>query len=124
MSVLAVQNGGRYVELPAPAYSSFSSVWQEGNVANRNTQWTMIKKRIATKYVITCEWHKITNAQKNTIISNTDANSFQLRFVSLMDDSVHYGTFYRGNDLAVKTYGKWNGTKAQYYDVTASFMEL
>lgn len=125
MSVLAVGSGGSYIELPDPFYNTYSAVSQELTKADRNTLGRLIKIRIATKVTIEAEWHTMTAAQKNAILSSTDANTFQLRYLSTMDDEVHYGEFYRGSDLTVIGYGRHRSDGTfQYYDIKASFIEV
>lgn len=124
MSVMAVNSAGSYVELPVPAYRGYSAVEQELTKADRNTLGRLIKVRIAVKMNIEAEWHAITAAQKNSLLALTGANTFQLRYLSTMDDQVHYGEFYRGSDLTVTGYGRYKDGEFQYYDVTTSFVEV
>lgn len=126
MTVLAVSIGGSYVELPDPAYNSYSAITNEISKADRNTSGDMIKQRINLKGTIDVEWKGLTASEKNTVIKMTDPNSFNLRYVSMMDDSIRYGQFYRGADLSIKGYGKYDtGTHTfAYYDVKCSLTEL
>lgn len=120
MSVLTV--GG--VALPEPAYKGYTAIWQELNKADRNTLGNLIKERIATKYTISVEWHAMTSAQKNTIISATDPNTFTVQFLSMMDNQYRTGRFYRGSDLEITGYGKMTGATFQYYDIKMSLVEV
>lgn len=126
MSVLAVLSNGSYLELPNPHYNTYSAVLQELNKADRDTLGTLHKYRIAEKMNITAEWSPLTAAQKNSLLAATSANTFQMRYLSTMDDTVKFGTFYRGSDLEVIGYGKYNASTRsfQYYDVKASFVEV
>lgn len=126
MTVMAVSSGGAYITLPTPAYSTYSAISNELTKADRNVQGNLVKQRIAVKGTITAEWHGLTASQKNTLLSLTEPNSFNLRYVSMMDDSVKYGNFYRGSDLSVKGYGRYDeSTHAfAYYDVKCSLVEL
>lgn len=124
MSVLAVGSGGNYIDLPDPAYKGYTAIWQELNKADRNTLGNLIKERITTKFTITAEWHGLTAEEKNLLLSSTDANTFSLRYVSTMDDTVGYGKFYRGSDLEVTGYGRFDGSRFQYYDVKMSLVEV
>lgn len=126
MTVMAVSSGGAYVTLPTPAYSTYSATSQELTKSDRNVLGNLVKQRIAVKGTISAEWRGLTATQKNTLISLTDANSFSLRYVSMMDDTVRYGTFYRGADLSIKGYGKYNESTHTfaYYDVKCDLVEF
>ena len=123
-AVLAVSSGGDYIDLPDPAYQAYTSIANEISNSDRNTLGNLIKERVAIKYSVTVEWHGLSSAQKNLLISLTDPNSFQLRYRSIMDDQIKYGKFYRGNDLKITGYGKFNGVTFQYYDVAMSMVEF
>lgn len=122
-SVLAVSSGGNYIDLPDPAYQSFSSIANEISNSDRNTLGNLIKERVNMKYSVRVEWHGINAEQKNRIISLTDPNSFDMKYLSIMDDQIHYGSFYRGNDLSILGYGRFNGTTFAYYDVVMTMVE-
>lgn len=124
MRVLAIASGGDYIELPDPAYQSYTAISNEISNSDRNTLGNLIKERINMKYSVTVEWHGLTSAEKNTIISLTDPNSFDMRYLSMMDDQFHYGKFYRGNDLAISGYGMFKDRTFQYYDVSFSLVEF
>lgn len=124
MSILAVQSGGTYIELPDPAYQGYTTVANELTKADRNTLGNLIKERIAIKRSITVEWHGLTKAQKDAIMSGTSANTFSVRYVDMDDDTVKYSTFYRGDDAEITGYGKYSGSSFQYYDVKISLVEV
>ena len=110
--------------LPDPAYQGYSTVSQELSNADRNTLGDLIKERIAIKVTITAEWKGLTKADKDKVVSSTSANTFSLRYFDLDDDSTSSGTFYRGSDYEIVGYGKFDGSKFQYYDVKMSFIEV
>lgn len=122
-SVLAVSVGGSYVDLPDPAYQSFMSISNEISKSDRNTSGNLIKERINMKYSVTVEWHGLSSDEKNLIVSLTNPNDFDMRYLSMMDDEIHYGSFYRGNDLEIKGYGKFDGRRFKYYDVSFTLVE-
>lgn len=124
MSVLAVLRSGAYVELPDPAYTTYASVSNELSKADRNTLGDMIKERIALKASIQVEWHGLTKAQKDLIMSLTSGNTFQMRYLDIEDDTVKLSRFYRGSDTEIKAYGRFNGTSWRYYDIKTSLVEL
>lgn len=124
MSILAVQSGGSYVELADPAYQGYTSVANELTKSDRNTLGNLIKERITIKATLEIEWHGLTKAQKDAIMSGTSANTFSVRYFDMDDDTVKYGTFYRGSDVEVTAYGKFNGSSFQYYDVSISLVEV
>lgn len=124
MSVIAVQSGGSYVELADPAYQGYTTVANELTKSDRNTLGNLIKERITIKATLEIEWHGLTKAQKNAIMSGTSANTFSVRYYDVDDDTVKYGTFYRGSDVEVVAYGKFDGAKFQYYDVSLSLIEV
>lgn len=124
MSVMAVNVDGAYVDLPDPAYQGYQAIWKELTKSDRNTLGNLIKERITTKFTVDVEWHGLNAAQKNLLISATNGNTFSVRFVSMMDDAVAFGTFYRGDDLDIKGYGLFKDNKFQFYDVTMSFVEV
>lgn len=124
MSILAVQSGGSYVELADPAYQGYTSVANELTKSDRNTLGNLIKERITIKATLEIEWHGLTKAQKDAIMSGTSANTFSVRYFDVDDDTVKYGKFYRGSDVEVMAYGKFNGSSFQYYDVKISLVEV
>lgn len=124
MSVVSVSKDGGYVDLPAPSYQGYSSVSEEIVKADRNTMGNGVKQRINIKAHIELQWKGISADKKNLIISSTDPNSFNIRYLSMMDDSVKYGNFYRGNDLQIQGYGRFNGRNFEYYDVKFTLVEL
>ncbi len=124
MSILAVQSGGSYVELADPAYQGYTSIANELTKSDRNTLGNLIKERITIKATLEIEWHGLNKAQKDAIMSGTSANTFSVRYYDVDDDTVKYGTFYRGSDVEVVAYGKFNGSSFQYYDVSISLVEV
>lgn len=124
MSILAVQSGGSYVELADPAYQGYTSVANELTKSDRNTLGNLIKERITIKATLEIEWHGLNKAQKDAIMSSTSANTFSVRYFDVDDDAVKYGKFYRGTDAEVTPYGKFDGSKFQYYDVKMSLVEV
>lgn len=124
MSVLAANSTGSYIELPDPAYTAYGSTPEELTKADRNTLGNLIKERIAIKMTIKAEWHGLTAEQKNAITTSTSANTFSMRYLDVFDDTVKYGTFYRGSSPEIKGYGRFTGTTFQYYDVVMEFVEV
>lgn len=117
--------------LPYPQYQSYSAIRREIVNADRTIEGDLLLERINTKYTVYAEWKGLTAAQKNLIISATDADgstqgAFYLGFLSTMNDKYLYGWFYRGDigegDLV--PYGKFDGSSFQYYDLKLSFIQL
>lgn len=124
MSIIAVQSEGSYVELADPAYQGYTSVANELSKSDRNTLGTMIKERITIKATLEIEWRGLNKVQKDAIMSSTSTNTFNVRFYDVDDDCVKYGKFYRGADVSVTPYGKFDGSSFQYYDVSISLVEI
>ncbi len=124
MSILAVKSGASYVELPDPAYKGYTTVANELTKADRNTLGNLIKERIAIKVTITVEWHGLTKAEKDSVMSGTSANTFSARYFDMDSDEVKYSTFYRGSDVTITGYGKFDGTKFSSYDVALTLIEV
>lgn len=127
-AALAIESNGAYVELPQPYYRGYASKWTELVRADRNTLGFLIKERIATKFTIDVEWRGLSSEQKNLILAMTEPNSFGVRFVDMMTDTIRYvnasaGGMYRGEDLLVEGYGNFDGVRFQYYDVAMSLIE-
>ena len=120
MSVLTAGS----IVLPDPAYQGYTTSTEELTKADRNTLGNLIKERITEKVTISAEWKGLSKAEKDIIVSSTGANTFSLTYFNLDDDSTATGTFYRGSGMEIKGYGKFDGTCFQYYDVTASFIEV
>lgn len=123
MSVLAANSTGSYIEFPDPAYMAYTSVPEELSKADRNALGNLIKERITVKTNIKAEWHGLTAKEKNAVVSATSANTFSMRYLDIFDDTVKYGTFYRGSSPEIKGYGRFEGTTFQYYDVVLEFVE-
>lgn len=122
--VIAISSGGTYVDLPTPAYSGYTTVQNEITKSSRNTLGNLYKFRINVKGTLEVEWHGITPAEKNTIMSATSANEFNIRYFDTFDSTVKYGKFYRGNDPVVTPIGKWNGSEFRAYSVKISLVEF
>ncbi len=110
--------------LPDPAYQGYTTKTEELTKADRNTLGNLIKERITQKVTITAEWKGLTKAQKDAIISSTGANTFSLTYYDLETDGTATGTFYRGSEMEIVAYGRFNGSCFQYYDIKASFIEV
>lgn len=110
--------------LPDPAYQGYTTKTEELTKADRNTLGNLIKERITEKVTITCEWKGLTKAEKDKVISSTSANTFSLTYFNLGDDSTATGTFYRGSETEIVAYGRFDGSKFQYYDVKTTFVEV
>ncbi len=110
--------------LPDPAYQEYTTVANELTKADRNTLGNLIKERITIKATITVAWKGLTKVEKDSIVSSTSANTFSLSYLDLEDDSMSSGTFYRGSDMEIKGYGRFDGSKFQYYDVSCQFIEV
>lgn len=129
MSIMSI-NG---TALPAPSYKTYSAVRKEVVNAARAVNAKMSIQRLATdgKYYITAEWTALNSVQKNRLLNLSGAYgkkdmSFQLSFISSMDDAPHSGTFYRGDmsEGDVIGYGRYRYGAFQYYDVKLTFIEM
>lgn len=123
MSVLSVLVGSSYIDLPTPAYKGYKTLRNELSKADRNTLGDLIKERITLKTSIEIEWHGLTPSQKNTVLSATSANLFKLTYLNLEDDMYYSAMFYRGSDLEITGYGRFDGTSFARYDITMSLVE-
>lgn len=119
--------------LPQPAYKTYSAVRKEVVNAARAVNAEMSIQRLASdgKYYVTAEWVTLNAVQKNSLLNLSGAYgkknmSFNLTFISTMDDAPHSGKFYRA-DMAegdVIGYGRYVGGAFQYYDVKLTFIEM
>lgn len=123
MSVLSVKVGASFVDLPDPSYKCYKTVRNELTKADRNTLGDLIKERITLKTTIVVEWHGLTNTQKNLIMSATEPNLFKLRYLNMDEDNFLTATFYRGDDIELTGYGRFDGTKFARYDINMSLVE-
>lgn len=122
-SVLAVNVGGSYVDLPDPAYDNYKTYPNEISKADRNTLGNLIKQRITVKQSISVKWVGLTAEQKTQIVDLVGGDNFQLKYLCLENDQFQYGKFYTGNDMEIRGYGKFDGRRFTYYDLTATFVE-
>lgn len=124
MALIAVLRNGEYVDLPAPKVGGYDCVPNELTKSSRNTLGNLYKWRIAVKRSITISWVAMTPSQKDTILSLTDGNSFQLKYFDPHDAEFKYGKFYRGNDLKITPRPPYKNGEFKYYDITMSFGEF
>lgn len=129
-AVLAIESGGSYIDLPTPAYTGYSNVIEELTRSDRNITGFLIKEHVAWKQTIEVEWKGLTAAEKNLIISSTNANSFGIRYFDMMTETVKYisasaGGVYRGTGMKIKGYGKFDAENDTfpYYDLSISLVE-
>ena len=127
-SAIAIESGGSYIDLPQPSYRGYASKWTELVRADRNTLGFLIKERIATKFTIEVQWTNLTAEEKNLVLDLTEPNSFGVRFVDMMTDSIKYisasaGGMYRGEDLEINGWGWFDGTSFEKYDVKMTLIE-
>lgn len=123
-SILAVSAGGGYVDLPCPSYGSYTSVPNEVVKAGTNTKGVLYKDRIRIRHTIAVGWNCLTAEEKNSILSLTGGNSFQVRYFDCEDSSFKYGKFYRGDDLAITPILRYNGAEFGGYNVTMTMVEF
>ncbi len=123
-SLLAVSSGGGYVDLPCPSYQKYSSVPNEVVKAGTNTKGVLYKDRIRIRQTISVGWDCLTPDEKNSILSLTSGNSFQVRYFDCAESTFRYGKFYRGSDLAVTPILRYNGTEFGAYNITMSLVEF
>lgn len=129
-SVLSIESNGNYIELPEPAYLGYSNVQEELTRSDRNIVGFLIKEHVAWKQTIEVQWKGLTAQQKNEIISNTNANSFGIRYFDMMTETIKYisasaGGVYRGTGMKIKGYGRFDAINNTfpYYDVSMSLIE-
>lgn len=123
-AVLAVSSGGSYVDLPNPAYGGYFTTPNEVSKAGTNTSGVLYKDRIRIRQSIEVTWNAITAEQKNLILSLTNHNSFNVRYLDTEDDKVKYGLFYRGNDLRIEPLLRYDGSGFPRYNVSFSMVEF
>ncbi len=124
MSVLTI-NG---TALPDPAYKGYKTIKQELVYADRMVTGRLVKRRLQEpfKVTISVKWVALTDEQKTAILQLTQPNSFQVSYLDMETSTRQIATVYRGNDLEIEGYGKFNDStgKFQYYDMTMSLIEL
>lgn len=131
-AVLAIESNGNYIELPEPAYKGYTNVREELTRADRNVNGTLIKEHVAWKQTIEVQWKGLTPAQKNQIISLTDANTFGIRYFDTMTETMQYihksgnSGVYRGTGMKVVGYGTYDAVNNTFprYDVSMSLIEV
>lgn len=127
---LSIESNGSYIDLPEPAYKGYKNVVEELTRADRNIDGFLFKEHVAWKQTLEVEWKGLTAAQKNQIISLTNANSFGIRFFDMMTETFKYisasaGGVYRGTGMVINGYGTFDTTTNQfpYYDLKISLIE-
>lgn len=123
-AILAVSSGGAYVELPCPSYGKYSTTPNEVVRAGTNTKGVLYKDRIRIRQTISVGWDCLTKEEKNSILSMTGGNSFNVRYFDTESSTFKYGKFYRGNDLAITPILKYEGDEFGAYNITMSLVEF
>lgn len=123
-AIIAVASGGSYVDLPCPAYMGYSSVPNEVVISGTNTAGVLYKDRVRIRHSISLTWNAVTPDEKNTILSLTSGNSFQVRHFDCSTSEFRYGKFYRGNDLAITPLLTYDGVEFGAYNITMSMVEF
>lgn len=124
MAMISILSDGTYVDLPAPALDGYECTANEISKASRNTLGNLYKYRIAVKRSITVSWKALTPAQKDTVLTLTSANSFQVRYFDFEEADYKYGKFYRGSDLKVRPHAPFKNDEFRLYDITMSLSEF
>ena len=65
-----------------------------------------------------------TAEEKNLILSLTNRNSFNVRYLDTEDDTIKYGLFYRGNDLRIEPLLRYDGTGFPRYAISFTMVEF
>lgn len=124
MSVLRINS----TDLPDPAHKGYKTVKQELVNADRTVSGRLVKIRMQEpfKVTITVKWTGLSDADKTSILSLTSPNSFQVQYLDMESSSMQLATVYRGNDLTIEGYGRYDDAtkKFQYYDISMSLIEL
>ena len=123
-SVLAIGSGGSYVDLPTPSYSGYMTTPNEVSKAGTNTSGILYKDRIRVRQSIEVHWNTATAEEKNLILSLTNRNSFNVRYLDTEDDQFKYGLFYRGNDLRIEPLLQYTGTGFKRYAISFTMVEF
>ena len=123
-AVLAIGSGGSYVDLPTPSYGGYMTTPNEVSKAGTNTSGVLYKDRIRIRQSIEVHWNTATAEEKNLILSLTNRNSFNVRYLDTEDDTIKYGLFYRGNDLRIEPLLRYNGTGFQRYAISFTMVEF
>lgn len=123
-AIIAVSNGGTYIDLPTPAYSGYTSTPEEIVVSSRNALGNLYKYRLNVKATLEVEWHGVTPEEKNLICELTEPNSFNVRYFDTFTGEFAYGTFYRGSSPSVTPLGRWTGSDFSAYHVKLSLVEF
>lgn len=128
--------------LPVPAYKGYTTRREELVKAERNVGGVigmaiegaiydaeageLIKHHIAWKYTIEAKWVGLTYAEKNTIMSATAGEWFNVDFVDLDTDTLIQGVkMYRGSGQQVTGWGHYDPAtmRFKYYDITMSLVQ-
>lgn len=112
MRLLAISDGGTYVDLPPP--STYSALPQSIDKAGRNVNADLYREIINTKFAIQVSWNAISPADKNTVMLLTKNKEFNVRYFDLTDSTFKYGRFYRGNDLAITPLVRWDPNRNEF----------
>lgn len=123
MKVLAISSEGAYVDLPDPAYCGYTAIPNDVVRAGTNTSGKTYIDFIRTRYTITVSWSAVGAAQKNQILDLTNGYDLNVRYFDVTDGTTRYGTFYRGNDLAVTPVLRYDGTEFGAYNIDMSLVE-
>ena len=123
-AVLAIGSGGSYVDLPTPTYGGYMTTQDEVSKAGTNTSGVLYKDRIRIRQSIEVHWNTATAEEKNLILSLTNRNSFNVRYLDTEDDTIKYGLFYRGNDLRIEPLLRYDGTGFPRYAISFTMVEF
>lgn len=123
-AVLAIGSGGSYVDLPTPSYRGYMTTPNEVSKAGTNTSGILYKDRIRIRQSIEVHWNAATAEEKNLILSLTNRNSFNVRYLDTEDDTIKYGLFYRGNDLRIEPLLRYDGTGFPRYAISFTMVEF
>lgn len=122
-AILAVSDGGVYIDLPPPAYAGYTSKPNNLVKSNRNTLGDLYIYRINVKRSIDVEWHGITAEQRTLIASLTEPNTFNVRYYDVFTGTIRFGEFYLGSDAVITPLLRWNGADFSRFDVKMSLVE-
>lgn len=122
--LIAVSDGGSYIELPCPSYGKYSTVPNEVVRAGTNTNGVLYKDRIRIRQSISVGWDVVPPEDKNLILRLTSGNSFSVRYFDTQDSTFKYGKFYRGNDLEITPVLTWKDDEFVCYNIMMSLVEF
>lgn len=130
-SIIAVEEGGSYIDLPDPyEYTTKSNEIIESD--GRTMDLTMVLDVIGIKKEISIGWRVLSPEDHTRIMNLTRMTSahkqFNVRYFDMDDKTIKFGVFYRGNDVAQSVQivdgPNWINDNFKRYNLKISMVEI